>query len=131
MRIAYVHGFAGTPDVWEGLGDGLRVTLPGHGVPLQPTWDTNIAAIGAAIGDIDVVVGYSLGARVALALVAENRVSRAILISVNPGIDDASRDARRVIDAGWASMLRERGLDVFLAAWESQPLFATQARANQ
>ena len=55
---------------------------------------------------------------------------RAVLISVNPGIDDAERPARRAHDAAWARLLRERGLDAFLDAWEAQPLFATQARVR-
>jgi pimeloyl-ACP methyl ester carboxylesterase len=133
-RIAYVHGFAGSPEVWDDVaatcGDGVRVTLPGHGGPVLPTWNDNLAAIGDAVGGVDVVVGYSLGARVALGLVATGRVPRGILISVNPGIDDEARAPRRVIDAAWAALLRERGIAAFVAAWEAQPLFATQARVD-
>jgi len=131
-RIAYVHGFAGTPEVWNDIADpdGVRVTLPGHGTPVLPTWEDNLAAIGDSVRGIDVVVGYSLGARVALGLVATGRVPRAILISVNPGIDATSRDPRRVIDAGWAALVRGRGVAVFIPAWEAQPLFATQARVD-
>lgn len=131
MRIALVHGFANTPDVWTGIVEGHRIALPGHGPdPVQPTWDDNLALVSERIGDIDAVIGYSLGARVALGLVATNRVPRAVLISVNPGLDDDAREPRRVGDAAWAAMLRERGIDAFIAAWEAQPLFATQAHVD-
>jgi 2-succinyl-6-hydroxy-2,4-cyclohexadiene-1-carboxylate synthase len=131
VRVALIHGFANTPDVWDGF-DGEPVTLPGHGADaVQPTWEANLALVTERIGAVDVAVGYSLGARVALGLVATNRVPRAVLISVNPGIDDEQRDARRVGDHAWAAMLRERGTATFLAAWEAQPLFATQTRVDE
>jgi 2-succinyl-6-hydroxy-2,4-cyclohexadiene-1-carboxylate synthase len=86
-------------------------------------------AVAEEIGD-SLIVGYSLGARVALGLVASGRCQRAILVSVNPGIPDAERAARRASDAAWAQLLRTRGLAGFLAAWEAQPLFATQSRVS-
>ncbi|HEY0195236.1 MAG TPA: alpha/beta fold hydrolase, partial [Kofleriaceae bacterium] len=85
--------------------------------------------IAAQLSPGDLVIGYSLGARVALGLVARGDVARAVLISVNPGIDDADRPARRAGDAAWAQLLRGRGTEAFLAAWQAQPLFASQARA--
>ena len=131
MRIALIHGFANTTDVWTGIFDGERIALPGHGPdPVRPTWDENLDAI-AQHADVDCVIGYSLGARVALGLVATGRVPRGVLISVNPGIDDEAREPRRIGDAAWAQMLRDRGIEPFLAAWEAQPLFATQARVDE
>jgi 2-succinyl-6-hydroxy-2,4-cyclohexadiene-1-carboxylate synthase len=131
VRIALIHGFANTPDVWTGIVDGACVALPGHGPdPVHPTWDANLDVVAEHIGDVDCVVGYSLGARVALGLVATGRVPRGVLISVNPGIDDDAREPRRIGDAAWVQMLRERGIEPFIAAWEAQPLFATQARVD-
>jgi 2-succinyl-6-hydroxy-2,4-cyclohexadiene-1-carboxylate synthase len=136
VRVAFLHGFANTPDVWRGVQvpgvDAQLVALPGHGPEtVRPTWDENLDTVASTIGDVDAVVGYSLGARVALGLVARGRVKRGVLISVNPGIDDEAREPRRVMDAGWVAMLRERGVETFLAAWEAQPLFATQARVDE
>lgn len=135
VRVAYLHGFAGDPAAWEATlaalppHDARAIALPGHGGgPVAATWGACLAAIGGAVAGAELVVGYSLGARVALGLVAAGLAPRAILVSVNPGIDDAERPARRAGDAAWARLLRERGLDAFLDAWEAQPLFATQAR---
>lgn len=125
MRVVYLHGFLGDPTVWAPADD--AIALPGHGGgPVWPTWRDNLSAVAAAIGECDAVVGYSLGARVALALVAERYVPRAVLVSVNPGIDDAERAARRASDAVWAARARQ-DFPAFVAAWEAQPLFATQA----
>lgn len=131
MRVAYLHGFAGDPAAWDDVVarvPGAAIALPGHGVPVEPTWEANLAAIARAIGEIDLVVGYSLGARVALGLVASGSAPRAVLVSVNPGITDAERPARRTSDAAWAHLLRTRGTAAFVAAWEAQPLFASQRR---
>jgi 2-succinyl-6-hydroxy-2,4-cyclohexadiene-1-carboxylate synthase len=137
VRIAYLHGFAGDPTAWEATlaalprHDARALALPGHGGgPVPATWDDCLAAIAGALGDAELVVGYSLGARAALGLLATGRVPRAILVSVNPGIDDTERAARRAGDAAWARMLRERGIAAFAGAWEAQPLFATQARTS-
>lgn len=121
MRVAYLHGFLGSSAIWG------THALPGHGGgPVRATWQANLEAIAAAIGDVDAVVGYSLGARVATGLVVGGYVPRAVLISVNPGIDDVERPARRANDAAWAALLRQHGTAAFVDAWEAQPLFATQ-----
>lgn len=98
---------------------------------MAPAWDDNLAAIAAALGPCEVIVGYSLGARIALGLVAAGLARRAVLISVNPGISDAERPARRAQDAAWAALARTQGIAAFVDAWEAQPLFATQARAPE
>ncbi|HEU4732305.1 MAG TPA: alpha/beta fold hydrolase [Kofleriaceae bacterium] len=133
MRCVLLHGFAGDPASWDDVSiDAERIALPGHlgGGPVADSWEANLAAIAARIGRCDVVVGYSLGARVALGLVAGGHVPRGVLISVNPGIGDHERAARRASDAGWATLARHDGIAAFVDAWQAQPLFATQARAS-
>jgi 2-succinyl-6-hydroxy-2,4-cyclohexadiene-1-carboxylate synthase len=127
-----LHGFAGDPASWDDVPiDGERVALPGHlgGGPVERDWAANLAAIAARTGRCDVVIGYSLGARVALGLVSAGHVARGVLISGNPGIPDDQRAARRTGDGAWAKLARERGIAAFLDAWQAQPLFATQRRA--
>lgn len=136
MRCALIHGFAGSPAAWDDVIAAWKlpeephaIALPGHGGgPVRTSWDGNLAAITEAIAGCDVAVGYSLGARVALGLVVSGRVPRAVLIGVNPGVADADREERRAADRAWAQRARTQGSDEFFAAWEGQPLFATQAR---
>ncbi len=128
VRALLLHGFAGDPQAWDGF-EGDAIAMPGHGTPLANSWQANLDAIdtkGATLA-----IGYSFGARVALGLLASKRIERAILIGVNPGIPDEDRPARRTADARWAHLLRERGIEAFLEAWEAQPLFATQARVPE
>jgi 2-succinyl-6-hydroxy-2,4-cyclohexadiene-1-carboxylate synthase len=136
MRCALLHGFAGTLAAWDPVIDAwqlkhspLAVPLPGHGGgPVLPTWDDNLAVVARAIAGYDCVIGYSLGARVALGLVASGLATFGVLIGVNPGIQDTERTARREFDAAWARMLRTEGVAAFHDAWTAQPLFATQQR---
>lgn len=136
VKCTLLHGFAGDPAVWDAVIEAwplgqppVAAALPGHGgPPVAAGWDANLEAL-AARGLGDVVIGYSLGARLALGLVARGLAARAVLIGVNPGIDDAERPARRASDAAWAALLRSRGIAAFADAWAAQPLFASQARA--
>jgi len=132
VRRILLHGFAGDSASWDDVPlDGERLALPGHpgGGALADDWAGNVAAIAARIGRADVVVGYSLGGRVAIGLVVAGHVARAVVISGNPGIADGERAARRAGDATWAALARDQGIAAFLAAWQAQPLFASQARA--
>jgi 2-succinyl-6-hydroxy-2,4-cyclohexadiene-1-carboxylate synthase len=139
VRCALIHGFTGDPANWDEVIDNWQlpeepqpIVLPGHsaGGPVLEGWDANLAAIGDAIAGCECVVGYSLGARVALGLIATGRAAFGVLIGVNPGINELERADRRRFDATWARMLRTDGLDKFIAAWEAQPLFATQKRVS-
>jgi len=127
-----IHGFLGDARSFDDLAiSAVRVALPGHGSDPVGSWNEGLRAVAAQIGDVEIVVGYSLGARVALGLVASARAPRAILIGVNPGlVSDEERAARLASDQAWASMVRRSGIAAFLDAWEAQPLFATQARVD-
>lgn len=83
------------------------------------------------IGRPRVLVGYSLGARLGLALLARRPrlFAGAVLIGARPSLlDEDARTTRRSEDSARAARLRSDGLDAFLDAWESLPLFATQRR---
>lgn len=131
-RVPVLHGFAADQASWSATIAAsttplVSIALPGHGGgTVLATWEANLAAI--EIGDADVVVGYSFGARVALGLLATRRIQRAVLIGGCPGLPDDERPARRASDAAWARLLRSQGIAAFADAWHAQPLFATQAR---
>jgi 2-succinyl-6-hydroxy-2,4-cyclohexadiene-1-carboxylate synthase len=138
MRCALLHGFAGDPAAWDEVIDAwvmreapISVALPGHGGgPVLDTWEDNLKTVAGAVGGCDVVIGYSLGARVALGLVASGRCAHGVLIGVNPGISEHERLQRREFDAAWTRLLREHGVAAFHDAWMKQPLFATQAQVD-
>jgi 2-succinyl-6-hydroxy-2,4-cyclohexadiene-1-carboxylate synthase len=133
--IVLLHGFAGTTASWDPVRATQRleatpVPVPGHRAPIADDWDGNLALLAARVPRDAIAIGYSLGARLALGLLATDRVRAAVLIGVNPGLTgDDERRARAVGDAQWAALLRTEGLAAFLDAWEAQPLFASQSRA--
>lgn len=154
--LVLLHGFTGSPASWSAVIAALRETsgpgpeiaapvLPGHGddVPVERDWNRNVASVTARLqstgsdGPSDRparwpvhLVGYSLGARVALAVAVAHpvRVARLTLIGGHPGLaTEAERDARRAGDRRWIDLLRQRGIAAFVAEWENHPVFVSQA----
>lgn len=77
-----------------------------------------------------VVVGYSMGGRIALscAVLEPDWLSGMVLESASPGLEHMDqREARRLSDEGLAERLQAKDLPGFLIDWARQPLFATQA----
>jgi 2-succinyl-6-hydroxy-2,4-cyclohexadiene-1-carboxylate synthase len=112
-------------------GDARCMLLPGHGPQPQMRADFRsvVDSIAASIDQPTTVVGYSMGARLALSLALTHPacVRRAILIGVNPGLEDAAaRDERRGWEERQAQHLQQHGIEAFVASWEALPLFETQ-----
>ncbi|MBP9089092.1 MAG: alpha/beta fold hydrolase, partial [Kofleriaceae bacterium] len=136
-----LHGFANTTAQWDAVAAALpasirlrAIALPGHvdGAPLGPTWHTALAQLAAVVHPhgqrpARLIIGYSLGARLALGLLAAGHADHAMLVSVNPGLQfESERAARRAQDAEWAALLRTHGTAAFARAWHAQALFASQ-----
>lgn len=140
MPRVYLHGFLGAPAAWDDvtarLGDTAPVapTLPGHGLhPWTPpgAFTEVIDAFASRVlpPEPATLVGYSLGARVALSIAMRHpsRVARLVLIGVAWGLDGAhDRDARARSDGALADALERDGVARFVDAWESVPLFDSQ-----
>lgn len=142
--ITLLHGFTTHGAAWESvrheLAERFRVMtidLPGHGrsaVP-PPEYDfTHCAAdVAAAMRANDqapgVLLGYSMGGRIALAtaLQSPQSVAHLILESASPGIEDpAERATRRDTDAALADQIEAQPLADFIDGWLDLPLFRTQ-----
>ena len=145
--IVFLHGFMGSSADWrktitalEGCYRCIAVDLPGHGAStgLQPGAYTVGGAARSLLSLLDdlgverpVVVGYSMGGRLALylALRHPDRCAGLFLESTSPGLEDAGeRIARRAADEQMAARLEGGGLQGFLHDWYRQPLFAPLAR---
>lgn len=139
-----LHGFTGSSDSWgERIVDGLAgagflpafVDLPGHGReigctdPSRISFDSALEFVTEA-GDWPTdLVGYSMGARVALHFAAAHpdRISRLVLESGSPGLPTAlERTERMASDEAIAARIVDDGIEAFVAFWEAQPVFETR-----
>lgn len=141
-RLVCLHGFTGAPASFDALRNALgrdfelvTPAISGHaglGFERVECFEDEVTRLLEACGgDPVTLVGYSLGGRLALGMLCREpaRFSAALLIGAHPGLTSETERADRVrSDARWAALLRERGLEEFLAAWESQPLFSTQTK---
>ncbi len=140
MTRVYLHGFLGAPAAWREVAARLGDTapdapmLPGHGpAPWTPAGDFTaiIDAVASRVLPAEPVtlVGYSLGARVALSIAMRHpaRVARLVLVGVAYGLDEArDREARARSDGSLADAIERDGVERFVDAWESVPLFDSQ-----
>ena len=145
--VLLLHGFTGRGSDWARFLPALRrrhrtiaVDLPGHGrseTPADPArhgLERIAADLATLLRALDAapaaVLGYSMGARVALRLALDvpRVVERLVLESPSAGIADAvERARRRARDEALARLLEGEGIVAFVDAWQAQPLFASQA----
>jgi 2-succinyl-6-hydroxy-2,4-cyclohexadiene-1-carboxylate synthase len=144
-KIVFLHGFLGSGSDWlpfarklEDRFCSILVDLPGHGeagIPDEAETDGFfMQTVDALVGEIRslsaepcVLVGYSMGGRIGLALALRfpELFSKAVIVSSSPGLrTEEERAARRKSDEGVARKI-ERNFEGFIEFWYDQPLFST------
>jgi len=138
--ILYMHGFMGSAADWrpvikriDSSFRHLAVDLPGHGRSLNlPSYDApaTMTALLAVLDKLAIgqplLVGYSMGGRLALRLALEHpqRFKALVLESASAGLKSAAgREARRQSDRQIALELERSNYREFLERWYRQPLF--------
>lgn len=145
--LLLLHGFTGRGTAWGThtavFARSFRtivVDLPGHGrtgihddpvrMGIERTAD-DLASILVRLGAVPArILGYSLGARIALRLAVAHPdvVARVVLESPSAGLASAAEQwSRRRADAALADALKRDGIESFVDAWEQQPIFASHA----
>ena len=146
--LVMLHGFTGSAAGWGSHLDtlaayGLRVIaldLPGHGQSDAPDDPRRYAieycqqdilaalrGLGVSQGEA-VLLGYSMGGRIALYTAFSGFFRALILESASPGLEDpAEREQRRVSDEALAASIERDGVQAFIDRWEKLPLFASQS----
>lgn len=146
--VVVLHGFTGSgesmaPVVTALAASGRHTVAPdlvGHGrstthaPPECFTMDACVRQITDALDVLDIdhfhLVGYSMGGRLALSIVAAHprRIRSLCLIGASPGLAaEVDRAARRRADDELARSIVTGGLGPFIDRWTAQPLFAGQA----
>lgn len=125
MRTVLLHGFTGGAGSFAHLGH-HTFDLPGHGeAPPASSWEAALSMLEPRLlGDGPLLLcGYSLGARLALALALRRPPAHLVLLSGTAGIRDAHERATRLRDdARLADALERDGLPAFLQQWERNPV---------
>lgn len=132
--FSFLHGFTQTKESWlpvvESLEIPLQATLldcPGHGE--SPTHGRTLPQTASDVAESmqsGILVGYSMGARIALhtALQFPDIVQGLVLISGTPGLrTESERNDRRSSDEALASHIENIGVEKFISEWLSNPMF--------
>ena len=142
LGVLAIHGFTGSGSDWAPIAERLsaKVVAPdvlGHGDSPAPEGfeQYRIHAVAkqcASWCDTErdwVVMGYSMGGRVALriALLMGARLRGLVLISASPGIESpAARAERMAQDQALAGQIEALGMEWFQSHWSEQPIIRTQ-----
>jgi 2-succinyl-6-hydroxy-2,4-cyclohexadiene-1-carboxylate synthase len=141
--VTLLHGFTQRGSAWDEqidlLGPGfafLTVDLPGHGDSpddgaTMPEAAASLVATWDALGiEGSQVVGYSLGARLALwvACAYPQRVTALATIGAHAGFEGSARMSRLASDRALADRIERQGVEWFESYWSSLPLWAGLSR---
>ena len=137
------HGFSESGSTWDGIGVPgyrlIRIDSMGHGRSARPMelkpyelpqmLSDLHTVIYAVAGERYALMGYSMGARLALlyALEHPHKVTHLILESGSVGIEEeGERQDRYVADRALAERIRARDITWFRETWAKLDIFKTQ-----
>ena len=145
-QLVTLHGFAGDAEDFGPLFAAATGPLAAAAVepascangasvpPLADLVSTVGSRLAAGQGDA-VLLGYSMGGRLALHAAFAHRPAALLLIGAAPALDDAfteemePRAARATADAALAERIRTLGTEAFAAEWQQLPIIASQQAA--
>jgi len=124
----FLHGALGCPADWDAWRreDDVAVDLYADLAPYDE-WATRFCTQVRALDAAPVLIGYSMGGRLALhALRADPGLwRRALIVSAHSGLKtEEERAARLKNDGAWAAKARQLPWDAFLGEWNTQPVLA-------
>jgi len=130
--VLFVPGFMQRQDAWRPVAELLPERYPSTLLDhRRHTFEERLEEIAEA-GEGSVLVGYSLGGRLALRAALRDPVRYRGLVTVgaSAGIEDAAeRSARAGADEKLAAWMERSPIEEVVAIWERQPLFADQSEA--
>ncbi|MCP4847971.1 MAG: alpha/beta fold hydrolase [Verrucomicrobiaceae bacterium] len=123
-----LHGAAGSRDDWGELIPLLGIT-EASSIDLYSNEESSLDEFAASLNEMssegDVLIGYSMGGRLALhtLLGRDCKWSRVVIISAHPGLNDPADRIRRVrADQRWAQLMVDDWAE-FVDQWMEQPVF--------
>lgn len=150
VNLFLLHGFLGRPADWESVrvalpkSDRLHIYTPDYFKEKNLGPQHNFASWAQSFNrwvqmethgaDRNIIVGYSLGGRLALHALEQKPALwyKAMLVSTNPGFNDHlstfdpssdERRARWMNDSYWAEEFLKSSWETLLRNWNAQPVF--------
>jgi len=133
--VLFIPGFMQRGDAWRPVAQLLPERYPSVMLDhREHSLEGRLREIADAAGGVPrpVLVGYSLGGRLALRAVIRDpsRYAGLIIVSATAGIDEpTARSARAEADERLAAWMEAAPIEHIVAIWERQPLFADQSDA--
>jgi 2-succinyl-6-hydroxy-2,4-cyclohexadiene-1-carboxylate synthase len=129
--VLFIPGFMQRGDAWRPVAELLPERYPSTMLDhSEHSFEGRLREIGES--GADVLVGYSLGGRLALraALRSPESVRALVLVGSTAGIEEGPlRVARAEADEKLASWIEAMPIEDIVGLWERQPLFADQPDA--
>jgi 2-succinyl-6-hydroxy-2,4-cyclohexadiene-1-carboxylate synthase len=127
--VLFIPGFMQRGDAWRPVAELLPERYPSRLLDhAEESFEGRLREIADA--GADVLVGYSLGGRLALraALRSPGSFSAVVLVGSTAGIEEGPLRVQRVeADEKLASWMEAMPIEDIVALWERQPLFADQS----
>jgi 2-succinyl-6-hydroxy-2,4-cyclohexadiene-1-carboxylate synthase len=131
--VLFIPGFMQRGDAWRPVAELLPERYPSTLLDhREHTLESRLAEIASAAEDGAVLVGYSLGGRLALRAVLREpgRYGGLVAVAATAGLDDPPiRSARAEADDRLAAWMEAASIEDIVGVWERQPLFADQSEA--
>jgi 2-succinyl-6-hydroxy-2,4-cyclohexadiene-1-carboxylate synthase len=132
-QVVFLPGFMQHADAWSPVAAAVGERYPSKIVDFSTwTFDGRLDEIDAATAPGDVLVGYSMGGRLALhaALRSPERYAGLAMVGVSAGIEDPAEGAARVqADEELAAWIESHSIEDVVARWEHNLVFASQSPA--
>lgn len=119
----------GHPSDWDGIRAGLAdYQTDATEITVAENWSASIEQLAESAPPSSILIGYSMGARLALGLALKfpRRFSGLVFVSGNPGLESASdREQRRLSDEQIAKRIESEALEPFFEQWYQAEVFAS------
>lgn len=137
-EVVALHGFLGLPSDWQHFDRVAKIHAVDlwQGIDRLPT--ENAFDLWAErfepVGEKPVLLGYSMGGRLAMHLASKRPelFSGVMIVSANPGlVNESEKPARLANDLQWAERFRSEPWETVIGAWNAQPVLRTPPGAMQ
>jgi 2-succinyl-6-hydroxy-2,4-cyclohexadiene-1-carboxylate synthase len=130
-EVVFLPGFMQHADTWSPIAAAVGERYPVRIVDFETwTFEERVAEIRAVAHADSVVVGYSMGGRLALHAALDAAFAGLVVVGASAGIADADdRGQRREADLELADWIDTHSIEEVVGRWERNPVFASQSPA--